>query len=156
MRYVILSLVNLTLWVNVSGLSLSMVSAQTPSSQSTPAQYVEAAVSHFPTSPKKLSWWQRTKLFFKTVFTQLLGSDDETLITVLGIILAIFLTPFAILVVGLMRKRDDWLLHFILNLLTIVIAWTLYFITCGLGVWITLALLLIAFVHALWYVLSKK
>ncbi|MDW8057291.1 MAG: hypothetical protein RMJ57_03350, partial [Bacteroidia bacterium] len=106
--------------------------------------------------PKKLTWWQKTKLFFRTVFNRLLGSSDDTLITVLGILLAILVTPFAILVVGLMRKRDDWLLHFILNLLLIAIAWTLYFVTCGLGVWITLALLLIAFVHAIWYVVTKK
>ncbi|MCS7152966.1 MAG: hypothetical protein NZ989_03365 [Bacteroidia bacterium] len=155
MRYAVLSLLTLTLWVNVGSLGVFTASAQTLPSQRVPVQEAQV-VTYSPTSPKKLTWWQKTKLFFRTVFNRLLGSSDDTLITVLGILLAILVTPFAILVVGLMRKRDDWLLHFILNLLLIAIAWTLYFVTCGLGLWITLALLLIAFVHAIWYVVTKK
>lgn len=155
MRYAVLSLLTLTLWVSVGSLGVFTASAQTLPSQRVPVQEAQV-VTYSPTSPKKLTWWQKTKLFFKSLFATPLSSD-ETLIIILGVLLSLIgLTPFAIMLAGLLRKRDDWLLHFIINLLIIVIAWALFFFTCGIGVWLTIALLLIAFVHAIWYVVTKK
>lgn len=153
MRYITFSLGLL-----IFGMSASVVSAQTVSQ---PACDAHVAVHYLPgSSPspgKKLSWWQKAKAFIKFAIQRVLGDDEDTLAMVLGIVLALLtLTPFAIMVAGIIRKRDDWLLHALLNLLIIILAWILFFVTCGLGVWITIAMLVIAFIHALWYVLSKR
>lgn len=133
------------------------MSAQTVSQ---PACDVQVAAHYMPRSLpsfQKLTWWQKVKTFVKFAVQRVIGSDDDVLTIVLGILLSLLsLTPFAIMIVGLIRNRDDWLLHSLLNLLIIILAWILFLVTCGLGVWITIAMLLIAFVHALWYVLSKR
>lgn len=152
MRYITFSLGLL-----IFGMSASVVSAQTVSHS---ACDVEAAAHYMPgspSSPKKLSWWQKVKTFVKFAIQRVLVGDDDTLTIILGILLSLLtLTPFAIMIVGLIRKRDDWLLHSLINLLVIILAWVLFFVTCGFGVWITILMLLAAFIHALWYVLSKR
>lgn len=89
--------------------------------------------------------------------TKIVGSDEDTLAIILGILLALLgLTPFAIMIAGLIRNREDWLVHSLINLLIVIVAWVLFFVTCGIGFWVTIAFLVVAFIHALWYVLAKK
>jgi len=74
---------------------------------------------------------------------------------IITILIALFITPLAILVAGLWVKDDKWILHFLLNLLIVILAWVLFFVTCGLGAFITFFMLLGAFAHALWYIIAK-
>ncbi|RMF52559.1 MAG: hypothetical protein D6750_02140 [Bacteroidetes bacterium] len=135
------------------------VQSATSVSGSVALEVVSEAASYSPAKEprkKKRSYLQRIKNFFGVLLHRLLN-DNEPLVIILGILLALIgLTPFAIMIAGLIRKNDDWLLHFLINFLIAVIAWVLFFVTCGFGVWITLALLLVAFIHALWYVLARK
>ncbi len=102
---------------------------------------------------KKVSYLQKVKNFFKALWKRI---QDEAVEIILGILLAFLFPPLAILVVGLMRRRDDWVLHFILNIVIFLLAWVILFVSCGFGVWITLLFLVGCFVHALWYVLARK
>ncbi|MCS6789954.1 MAG: hypothetical protein NZ580_03120 [Bacteroidia bacterium] len=132
--------------------------AQTsPSSHPNVLQVYESVAENHPTKPKKLSWWQRTKAFFNFLIHRYLGSDDETLAIIIGLILALVgLTPFAIMAAGLILKKNDWAIHFIINLLIIILAIVLFVVTCGIGYWGTVALLIGALIHAIWYVLSRR
>ncbi len=113
------------------------------------------SVTHAPeTKPqkRKVSFLQRVKTFFWALKSRFFPAADPAYYVV-TILIALFITPLAVLIAGLWMKDDRWILHFLINLLIIIIAWALYFFTCGLGVFITLLLLLGAFAHALWYII---
>ncbi|MCX7605766.1 MAG: hypothetical protein N2170_00680 [Bacteroidia bacterium] len=122
---------------------------------SEPSSTVFISVSERPNTPPKLSWWKKVQRFIHTLLQKV--SDEETLSLVLGVAFIAFgLFPVAILIVGIIRNREDWILHFILNVLVTIAAWALFFLTCGLGVWITITLLAVCLIHALWYVITRS
>ena len=92
------------------------------------------------------------KTFFWVLKSRFFPAADPAYYVV-TILIALFITPLAVLVAGLWMKDDKWILHFLINLLIIILAWALYFFTCGFGVFITLFMLLGAFAHALWYII---
>jgi uncharacterized membrane protein YqaE (UPF0057 family) len=121
------------------------------------AAYEAVSVSHAPDAkPKKekVSYLKRVKAFFQALKMRLFPGQDPAYY-VITILIALFIPPLAILVAGLWVKDDKWILHFLLNLLIVILAWVLFFVTCGLGAFITFFMLLGAFAHALWYIIAK-
>jgi hypothetical protein len=121
------------------------------------AAYEAVSVSHAPNAkPKKekVSYLKRVKSFFQALKMRLFPGQDPAYY-ILTILLALLFSPLAILVAGLWVKDDRWIIHFLLNLLIIILAWVLFFITCGIGVYVTILMLLGAFAHALWYIIAN-
>ena len=121
------------------------------------AAYEAVSVSHAPNAkPKKekVSYLKRVKAFFQALKMRLFPGQDPAYY-ILTILLALLFSPLAILVAGLWVKDDRWIIHFLLNLLIIILAWVLFFITCGIGVYVTILMLLGAFAHALWYIIAN-
>jgi len=121
------------------------------------AAYEAVSASHAPNAkPKKekVSYLKRVKAFFQALKMRLFPGQDPAYY-IITILIALLFSPLAILVAGLWVKDDRWIIHFLLNLLIVILAWVLFFVTCGLGSLITFLMLLGAFAHALWYIIAN-
>ncbi len=121
----------------------------------TPNQTAQNISSHKePASRKIQRYWQRVKYFFAKAILRVFPAQDA-LYYIVTILVALFIPPLAILIAGLWVKDDKWWVHVLINSLIILLAIILFFITCGFGLYITWAMILGAFIHAIWYIIDR-